>query len=91
MFKSRVCCKGLSSDEGAQAPKDILEEFSHRPWHTNVRCEWDGASLWLETENDYDPDGLALLDEFSDAIVACINASGTISFGVDFVHEVADG
>ena len=45
--------------------------------------------MWLEAENDYDVDGSALLDEFSDAVVACIKASGTISFSVESVQEVA--
>jgi hypothetical protein len=90
MFKARVSCRGLLHDEGASAPRDILEEFSHRAWHANVRCEWDGASLWLEAENDYDSNGLALLDEFSDAVVACIKASGTISFAVESVQTVVD-
>ncbi len=78
-------------DEGMSAPGDILEEFSHRPWHANVRCEWDGAALWLEAENDYDANGLALLDEFLDAVVACIKASGTISFAVESTQEVVNG
>lgn len=91
MFKARVSCRGLSRDEGAPAPEDILEEFVHRPWHKNVRSEWDGVSLWLEAENDYDADGMALLDEFSDAVVACVNAKGTISFAVEYVREVAHG
>ena len=78
-------------DEGVSAPRDIIEEFSHRPWHANVRCEWDGVSLWLEAENEHDANGLALLDEFSDAVVACIKASGTISFAVESVEEVVHG
>jgi hypothetical protein len=91
MFKARVSCRGLLPDEVASAPSDILKEFSHRPWHANVRCEWDGAALWLEAENDYDANGSALLDEFSDALVACVKASGTISFAVESVEEVVDG
>jgi hypothetical protein len=91
MFKARVSCRGLLEDEGASAPKDILEEFSHRPWHANVRCGWDGAFLWLEAVNDRDGSGSALLDEFSDAVVACVKASGTISFAVESVEEVAHG
>jgi hypothetical protein len=43
-----------------------------RPWHQNVRCEWDGSRLMLQAENDFDSNGLALLDEFSDAISASI-------------------
>lgn len=91
MFRVRVICKGLTQDEGASVPADILEEFTHRPWHTNVRSEWDGEVLWLEAENDYDADGMALLDEFSDAVVACVSAKGTISFAVQSVREVANG
>ena len=91
MNKARVSCKGLSHDEGAPAPEDILEEFVHRPWHKNVRCEWDGVSLWLEAENDFDANGMALLDEFSDAVVACINARGTIRFAVESAGEVMHG
>ena len=91
MFKSRVSCRGLLPEEALTAPKDVLEEFSHRPWHANVRCEWDGACLWLEAENDYDANGSALLDEFSDAVVACTKASGTISFAVESVQEVVNG
>ena len=38
----------------------------------NVRCEWDGSRLILQADNDFDSKGLALLDEFSDAISASI-------------------
>jgi hypothetical protein len=31
--------------------------FSHRPWHPNVRCEWNGIALVLTVENGYDSDG----------------------------------
>jgi len=37
-----------------------------------VQCEWDGSQLILQAENDFDSDGLALLNEFSDAISAYI-------------------
>ena len=33
---------------------------------------WNGVALLLTAENDYDSDGRALMDEFSDAISACI-------------------
>jgi hypothetical protein len=63
---------GLPLSDGSQAAIDITEEFTHRPWHENVKCTWVGRVLRLEADNDYDKDGLALRDEFSDAIVACI-------------------
>jgi hypothetical protein len=37
-----------------------------------VVCRWDGHVLILQAENDFDREGLALIDEFSDAISACI-------------------
>jgi hypothetical protein len=85
-----VSCEGLTADEGSAAPASILEEFTHRPWHQNVRCEWDGLLLWLAADNDYDDTGLALLDEFSDAVVACIKCAGTISFKVQAVDAGPD-
>jgi hypothetical protein len=91
MYKARVSCSGLSHGEGAPAPDDILEEFMHRPWHKNVRCEWDGVSLWLEAENDYDANGMALLDEFSDAVMACISARDTLRFAVESAGETIRG
>jgi hypothetical protein len=91
MFRARVSCRGLLHGEAVSAATNVLDEFSHRPWHANVRCEWDGTSLWLEAQNDYDANGAALLDEFSDAVVACIKASGTLSFAVESVQEVVHG
>lgn len=72
MYRIVLACKGVPADVGAVAARDITEEFTHRPWHKNVRCEWDGSRLVLQADNDFDSDGLALLDEFSDAIAATI-------------------
>ena len=36
-------------------------------------CSWDGSLLMIKAENDFDSDGLALQDEFSDAISACVS------------------
>ncbi len=71
MFHLVLECEGPLKD-GSQAALDIADEFTHRPWHQNVTCAWDGAVLRLEADNDFDEDGLALRDEFSDAIVACV-------------------
>lgn len=68
-----LACHGLPASAGAEAATDITSEFRlHRPWHKNVRCTWDGTHLILEAENDYDPEGLALMDEFSDCISAYV-------------------
>jgi hypothetical protein len=71
-YRVTLACDGVPADAGAQAATDITDEFKQRPWHQNVTCEWDGRSLILEAENDFDARGLALMDEFSDAISACV-------------------
>lgn len=72
MYRISLICHGVPHDHGANAATDVTEEFTHRPWHQAVQCSWDGKILQLTAENDYDVDGLALSDEFADAITACI-------------------
>nr|WP_294525465.1 hypothetical protein [uncultured Rhodopila sp.] len=66
-------CSGVPPDAGATGANDIMEAFTRRPWHQNVRCTWDGVRLTLTAENDFDRKGLALMDEFSDEMSACIS------------------
>ena len=74
MYKVVLSCGGVPKVAGAQAAADITREFAeHRTWHRNVACTWDGSKLALSAENDYDADGLALMDEFSDCISAYIS------------------
>ena len=70
MYRVALSCAGLTEGEGSGAPKDILDEFAQRPWHTKVGCTFDGTLLRLTAENDFDATGEALLDEFGDAIHA---------------------
>ncbi len=72
MYRIVLACNGVPTHAGSAASRDITEEFEHRPWHQNVSCEWNGSELVLKADNDFDPEGLALRDEFSDAISACI-------------------
>ena len=72
MYRIILVCEGVPPQNGASAARDITEEFTHRPWHKDVSCVWDGSTLVLQADNDFDSNGLALLDEFSDAISACI-------------------
>jgi hypothetical protein len=72
MYRIVLACKGVPAGAGTAGAHDITEEFTHRPWHENVSCAWDGSQLILQADNDFDSNGLALLDEFSDAISACI-------------------
>ena len=75
MYRVVLSCSGVPTDAGAEAATDITREFAeHRPWHQNVSCTWDGSRLILSAENDYDPDGVALMDEFSDCLAAYITA-----------------
>jgi hypothetical protein len=52
----------------------LLEEFGSPVCflRANVKCTWAGLQLLLQADNDFDEDGLAVLDEFSDAISANI-------------------
>ena len=83
MYRIVLACNGVPADVGVVAARDITEEFSHRPWHQNVHCDWDGSRLILQADNDSDSNGLALLDEFSDAISASI--AGGFDGGIDVV------
>jgi hypothetical protein len=82
-YRVVVACDGIPDDRGLQAVTDVAEEFTHRPWHENVECKWNDGVLFLSAENDYDPRGLALMDEFSDAISACV--AGDFGYGIRLV------
>lgn len=73
MYRTVLACNGVPAHVGDAAARDITEEFTHRPWHQNVTCSWNGTQLLLQADNDFDSKGLALLDEFGDAISACIH------------------
>ena len=88
MFKITVSCQGVSEPAASVGLADILSEFATRPWHQNVSCRWDKERIVLEAENDYDSNGQALLDEFSDAICACLPIEpDPITFAVESVIE----
>lgn len=71
MYRIVLQYTGVSEDEGETAARDIAKEFADsRRHHQNVSCVYKDGTLTLTADNDYDPDGLALLDEFSDCISA---------------------
>jgi hypothetical protein len=73
MYRVILACYGVPASAGASAANDIETEFrEHRTWQCNVSCNWDGGRLLLQADNDFDSNGLALMDEFSDAISAYI-------------------
>ena len=90
-YRVRLSCDGVPPTKAEQAAIDIAEEFTHRRWHQNVECHWEAASLILVAENDFDPDGLALCDEFSDAISACISGGFDGQIRVVSVVEIPSG
>ncbi len=91
MNRVAVSCAGISDAAGRAAVADILEEFAQRPWNSNVSCQWDGSRLLLQADSE-DDSGQALLDEFSDAVCACVPIEDTtIHFAVDAITPVAYG
>jgi len=91
MYRIVLKCTGIPANEGPSGAENIQEEFTHRPWHTNVKCEWNGSQLILQADNDYDSNGLALTDEFSDAISACISDAGDGGIEVVSVTVLPEG
>lgn len=88
MYRSTVICRGLSDEEASEAVADMVAEFALRPWQEAVACEWRDGVLRLSAQNPSDSTGLALHDEFWDAVHAYINYSGTIRVEVESVVEV---
>ena len=72
MYRVVLASACVTPDVAEEAARDVTEEFTHRPWHSNAKCEWDGVRLVLQADNDFDSNGLALRDEFSDAISAYV-------------------
>ena len=74
MFRVILICEGLPTPAGEEAARDIAAEFAeHRKWHNRVTCQWDGSRLVLESENDFDENGGATLDEFGDCVSAYVS------------------
>jgi hypothetical protein len=88
MYRIVLACKGVPIHAGAVGARDISNEFTHRPQHQNVTCVWDGSQLILQAENDFDSNGLALVDEFSDAISACIKGGFDGNIEILSIQEV---
>jgi hypothetical protein len=85
MYRSTVVCTGLSEAETLEAVADMLAEFAQRPWQQSVACEWRDGVLRLSAQNEVDATGMALLDEFQDAVVAYIRFAGDLHFDVESV------
>ena len=91
IYRVVLVCGGVPKAAGPEAAIDIANEFAdHRKWHANVTCVWDGSGLTLTAENDFDPKGLALLDEFSDCLAAYIVDGFDGDLKVKSIDEVSD-
>lgn len=88
MYRIKIICTGLSSEEGKEASCDIAQEFrEHRDWHNNPTCTRDGEKLILTVENDFDNDGQATLDEFGDCLAAYVTDYFDCNVTVDSVTK----
>jgi hypothetical protein len=77
MYRVVLEFSGVLEEEGETAAQDIAREFAEsRQHHQNVSCVYKDRTLTLTADNDFDPEGLALLDEFSDCI--CAYTSNTV-------------
>ena len=73
MYRIVLECSGVPEAAGDEAARGITDAFRlHYPHEKNVRCTFEKAALRLVAENDYDPKGLNLMDEFSDNISAFV-------------------
>jgi hypothetical protein len=71
VYRVTIVCPGVPEQLGTQAAVDIQKAFAdHRRHHQRVRCSFASGELMLVAENDFDSNGLALRDEFSDCISA---------------------
>ena len=78
-YRITLFCDGVPFPTGAKAVIDIAKEFGHRPRHKNVEFKWNGTTLTLVVENDFDYDWARVFDEFSDAVSACFAARAQLS------------
>ena len=88
MYRVTVSCRGLSEAESSAAQPDLLDEFADRPWHSSLSLSWQDGVLSVTAENDFDSTGAAMLDEFWDAVHACVNWKGPVQFRVESVVEI---
>jgi len=89
MFRIVLACSGIPSAAGAEAASDIAAEFrNHRQWHENVACTWDGRTLRLQADNDFDSDGLAVTDELSDCLSAYVAEPFDGDIAVESIRDV---
>ncbi len=91
MYRVTLICSGLPPAAGPEAAVDIAKEFAeYRRWHSRVTCEWKGALLILRSDNNFDTNGLATLDEFGDCISAYVSDPGESHIEIESVCEFGE-
>ena len=90
MFIIKLICRGIPKELGPKAATDITEEFMYCSCHANAICRWKGDALQLEAVSDFDTDGLALAEEFSEAISACVAEPFDGAILVEHIVRVSD-
>ena len=83
MYRITVICERIPSASWPDALEDVRNEFKCRPWHCVQDVHWSQDTLFLVAVNDYDEDGEALADEFSDIVAA--NAPGALGYRVSVI------
>ena len=91
MYRIVLSCSEVPMKAGEEAAIDITGEFAeHRKWHRSVKCTWDGSSLFLEACNEYDSDGTALIDEFSDCVSAFVSEGFDGGIRIESITEIPE-
>jgi hypothetical protein len=86
MTRIVLTCSGVPLQHGEEAARDIAQEFrEHRPWWNAVECTWNGSLLRLAATSDFDHDGAALNEEFSDCIAAYVPGVFSSHINVDSI------
>ena len=79
-FRVTLACDGIDASVGATAAQDIQAEFrEHRRWHRDADCRFENGTLILYVTNDFDRNGLAVLDEFGDCLSAYLQNHGAVA------------
>jgi hypothetical protein len=90
MFTIKLVCRGIPKELGPTAATNITEEFRYCSWYANAVCRWREDALQLEATSDFDSDGRALAEEFSEAISACVAEPFDSSILVEQIVRVSD-
>jgi hypothetical protein len=90
MFTIKLICRGIPKELGPKVATNITEEFRYCSWYANAICRWREDALQLEATSDFDSDGRALAEEFSDAISACVAEPFDGAILVEQVVRISD-